>query len=292
MRFGRSVRVVAFLAAALTVLGGCASGDEVSPAAGSRDTPPTAECSDTGFPCDLRDRFAAADSYVSDRPGTTGIVVHDLRTGAVWQNSHAGDPTWTASTIKLAMVVDLFTRSRSGALTLTDEDRTLIHAMLHTSDDDAADTLWYRYAGADHRAFNDNFPRYGLTSLHAESGYTEYFPYWGFQKCTPLDLDRLMTHVLTKLPAGERSYLVKELRTVAPVQRWGVWGAGPAAHPGNKNGWSEEDGGWVMNTVGFVGEDERYVLTVMNDLHGEGGYDAGRATVTRVSALIFGGYFG
>jgi hypothetical protein len=47
-----------------------------------------------------------------------------------------------------------------------------------------------------------------------------------------------------------------------------------------------------MNTVGFVGEDERYVLTVMNDLHGEGGYDAGRATVTRVSALIFGGYFG
>ena len=35
-----------------------------------------------------------------------------------------------------------------------------------------------------------------------------------------------------------------------------------------------------MNTVGFVGDDERYTLAVMNDLHGEGGYDDGRDTVT------------
>jgi len=163
--------------------------------------------------------------------------------------------------------------------------------MLHTSDDRAADTLWFRYAGEDHRAFNDNFPRYGLTSLRPQAGYSEFHPYWGYQKCTPQDLDRLMTYVLTKLPAPERTYLVDELRTVAPVQRWGVWGAGPAAHPGNKDGWSAEDGGWVMNTVGFVGEDERYVLVVMNDLRGEGEYAAGRETVTHVSELIFGGYF-
>jgi hypothetical protein len=248
-------------------------------------------CADTGFPCDLQSRFAAADAYAGGRPGTTGIVVHDLRTGARWQNDHAGDLTWTASTIKLAMVVDLLTRERAGSVTLTAGDRSLIHAMLHTSDDEAADSLWFKYAGDDHLAFNNAFPRYGMTALRPQSGYTKFYPYWGFQKCTPQDLDRLMTYVLTKLPAADRSYIVGELRSVGAIQQWGVWGAGPAARPGNKDGWSSEDGGWVINSVGFVGDGERYVVSVMNNLRGEGGYDEGRATVTQVSKLLFGGYF-
>ncbi|HEY0452397.1 tat pathway signal sequence [Actinophytocola sp.] len=305
------------VATTLFVVGACGSPvHDVRPAAGFRSLPPTASsappptssapppatsttppppatpaCADTGFDCDLQTRFAAADAYVDGRPGTAGIVVHDLRTGAEWHNGHAEDLTWTASTIKLGMVVDLYTRQRAGEISLTAEDRSLIHAMLHTSDDNAADTLWFRYAGADHMSFNDNFPHYGLTSLVPKAGFTKFYPYWGFQKCTPEDLDRLMTYVLTKLPADERSSIVEELRSVDAIQQWGVWGAGPAARPGNKDGWSEEQGGWVMNTVGFVGEGERYVLTVMNNLRGEGGYDTGRATVTHVAELIFGGYF-
>jgi hypothetical protein len=78
---------------------------------------------------------------------------------------------------------------------------------------------------------------------------------------------------------------------VASNQQWGVWGAGPAAQPGNKDGWSEEEGGWVMNTVGFVGPDQRYTLAAMNNLSGEGGYDEGRETVTHVSELLFAGRF-
>jgi hypothetical protein len=248
-------------------------------------------CPDTGFDCDLQARFAEVEEYLADRPGTSGVVVRDLRTGATWRNGHAADLTWTASTIKLAMVVDLFTRARAGELSLSRQDLALIHAMLHSSDDRAADTLWYRYAGPDHLAFNDNFPTYGLTSLAPQEGFTDYHPYWGFQKCSTDDLDRLMTYVLTKLPPDERDYLVDEMRSVAPVQRWGVWGAGPAARPGNKDGWSEEEGGWVVNTVGFVGDDERYTLAIMNDLHGEAGYDAGRTTVTHTAELLFDGYF-
>ena len=33
--------------------------------------------------------------------------------------------------------------------------------MLHSSDDDAADSLWFSYAGADHMAFNNDFPATG-----------------------------------------------------------------------------------------------------------------------------------
>lgn len=53
----------------------------------------------------------------------------------------------------------------AGTVTLTDSDRALMAAMPHSSDDDAADTLWSRYSGADHQAFNADFPAYGLTGL-------------------------------------------------------------------------------------------------------------------------------
>jgi hypothetical protein len=256
-------------------------------------TTTTSPCSQpaAGFDCDFQNRIAAVQSYLDSRPGTTGIVLHDMVTGAVWRNDHAGDLTWTASTIKLGMVVDLFTRERAGEITLTDADRALVAAMLHSSDDDAANTLWRRYAGRDHMTYNRNLPAYGMTSLEPQKGFTDYYPYWGFQKCTPDDLDRLIHYVLTDLPPDERSYIVGEMRNVDPDQQWGVWGAGPAAQPGNKNGWSEEEGGWVMNTVGFAGPGERFTLAVMNNLAGAGAYDDGRETVTHVAELLFANRF-
>lgn len=246
---------------------------------------------DSGFDCDFQHRFAAAQAYVAKRPGTVGIVVRDRQTGAVWRNDHADDSTWTASTIKLAMVVDLFTRHRAGAISLSAGDRKLIDAMLHSSDDDAATALWTKYSGADHKEFNAAFPRYGLTSVKAIPGFSKVFPYWGFQKCTASDLDRLMSYVLTKLPAADRTAIVDRMRAVATNQQWGVWGAGKAARPGTKAGWSEEEGGWVMNSVGFVGPGERYTLAIMNNLRGKGGYDEGKATDTEVARLIFAGRF-
>jgi hypothetical protein len=231
----------------------------------------------------------AVQRYLRERPGTVGIVVRDRRTGAVWRNRYAGTMVWTASTIKLAMTVDLFTRDRAGDISLTAGDRELIRRMLHSSDDDAADSLWFKYAGADHLTYNDDFPKYGMTTLAPQRGYTHYFPYWGFQKCTPDDLDRLVNYVLTKLPASTREYVVDQLEHVAADQQWGVWGAGPAASPGNKDGWSLEDTGWVMNSVGWVGPHQRYTLAVMNSLNGHGGYTDGRTTDSEVAKLLFAG---
>lgn len=223
------------------------------------------------------------------RPGTVGIVLRDRKSGAIWRNEYANTMVWTASTIKLAMVVDLFARQREGLISLTETDRTQIQEMLHSSDDEAADALWFRYAGADHFAYNRRFPSYGMTSLQPQSGYTNFFPYWGFQECTPNDLDRLMQYVLTKLPSEERRYILDELQHVAPDQQWGVWAAGPAEAPGNKDGWSKEASGWVLNSIGFAGPDQRYTLAIMNSLNGQGGYDDGTTTDSRVAELLLAG---
>jgi hypothetical protein len=238
---------------------------------------------------DMGARVAAADSYLATRRGVVGYVLRDRKTGAVYRNAHAADPVWTASTIKLAMVVDLLTRQRSGAITLTGADNRLIAAMLHSSDDAAADTLWSRYGGADHQAFNNDFPAYGMTGLRPQRGFSATFPYWGFQKATPDDLDRLIDYTLTRLNPADTASIVDQLQHVDPDQQWGVWGAGPAMAPGNKDGWSLEDHGWVINTVGFAGRGQRYTLAVMNDLGGDGGYDDGVATTTHLSELLLTG---
>lgn len=239
--------------------------------------------------CDLQDRVSAADTYLATRPGSVGYVLRDRKTGATYRNWHAGELVWTASTIKLAMVVDLLTRQRAGTATLSDSDRSLMSAMMHSSDDDAADTLWARHGGSDHRTFNADFPRYGMTDLQPQRGFSSTFPYWGFQKSTANDLDRLINYTLTELNPADTAGIVDQLQHVAPNQQWGVWGAGPAMAPGNKDGWSLEQGGWVVNSVGFAGPGQRYTLAVMNSLGGAGGYDDGVATTTRLSQVLLAG---
>lgn len=239
--------------------------------------------------CDLQQRIAAADTYLATRPGVVGYVLRDRSTGAQYRNAHAGELIWTASTIKLAMVVDLLSRHYAGTLDLTAADQNLIAAMLHSSDDDAADSLWSKYSGPDHTVFNADFPRYGLTDFVPQRGFSSVYPYWGFQKTTANDLDRLINYTLTRLDPADTASIVRQLQNVDPNQQWGVWGAGPAMAPGNKDGWSQEQGGWVTNSVGFAGPGQRYTLAIMNALGGEGGEADGQATTTHLAEILLSG---
>ena len=100
---------------------------------------------------------------------------------------------------------------------------------------------------------------------------------------------------LDVLPEQHRDYIVREMRAVDVNQQWGVWGAGRAARPGNKDGWSDDndDGSWIMNSVGFVGPHERYTLALMNNTKViQNGFEVGQETTTKISEILFKGYFG
>ncbi len=249
--------------------------------------PAAATCGAGDAQCVLRQRIAAAEAYVATRPGTIGFVLRDRVTGARYRSVAAGTPTWTASTIKLAMVADLLTREQSGALRLSAADRNQMAAMLRSSDNAAADALWSRYGGPAN-AFNAGFPRYGMKNVRPQPGFGEVYPYWGFQKGTADDFDALMNYVLTGLTPANANAVIAEMQQVDRSQRWGVWGAGAAMTPGNKNGWSQEEGGWVVNSVGFAGPGQRYTLAIMNALGGQGGYDDGVQTTTEVARILLG----
>lgn len=144
-------------------------------------TPTLAQASplpDDAIAATLPARLAEASSYAAGRPGTTGIVITDRRTGIILTNDRADTPVWTASTIKLAIATDLLRRDRTGAIHLSSNDRALMHRMLHSSDDAATDALWFAYAGRDHQTFNRDFRAFGMTSLAPQRSFSAFYPYW------------------------------------------------------------------------------------------------------------------
>jgi hypothetical protein len=117
---------------------------------------------------------------------------------------------------------------------------------------------------------------------------------WGFVKLGPGDLTALMTYILTKLDATDRQSIVDRMRTVGSPQHWGVWSAGTAQQPGVKDGWDYcvEKGDtvyrWVTSTVGFAGQDERYIVAAMYDGQSKDPLDTGVHALSDVIATVFG----
>jgi hypothetical protein len=290
-------------AAACAALGGCgllsspavpapASPPVSAPApspgsAAATPSPPACPASPAKFTCGMRARIAEVVAYLKHRPGVVGVVLRDRSTGAVWENRFAHVPVYMASTSKLAMAVTLLTQNQAGVIHLSSGDMAVLHQMLHVSSDTDADTLWFKFGASFYTGF---FPRIGLASAQYVSAPGITPPYWGEMICPATDLSRLITYVLDDMPASLRDYLVATLSHVATDQHFGVWGAGSANHPGNKDGWSVEKPGWIINSVGFAGPGQRYTLAMMNSLNGHGGYHAGTDTVTQVAAILFRGH--
>jgi beta-lactamase class A len=266
--------------------------DGASPAA-APTTPATAPTSarpvDCGaWGCAMKARMRRAAAMLAARPGYLGMVVRDRRTGAVWRAGSPDRRIWAGSTPKLALATSLLERARAGSITLDATARGQIAAMLAVSDNDAADALWDRYGGSSQIGRFQTV--YGMRSTGFVSGFPQR---WGFIKSTAADLAALMSYILDRLNPDDRAYLVGAMRTVGPIQHWGVWAAGPSQRPGVKDGWSiEQDAGvkhWITATVGFAGPDERYVVSAMYHLPaGTGTIDAGTHTVSDLVATVFG----
>jgi hypothetical protein len=256
--------------------------------AAATPTPVAAACA-AGWDCAQQQRFAAASQLIAKATGHVGIVVRDRVTGAVWAGGESGYRIWAGSTPKLAFAVALREEARAGQITLDPTAETQIAAMLSVSDNNAAETLWNRYAKA--AALMQRFrDRYGMT----QAGYVTGFPSrWGFIKCTAQDLANLMSYILTTLNPTDRASIVAAMRSVGSVQHWGVWAAGAALRPGVKDGWSiESDDGhdhWITATVGFAGAGERYLVAAMyHQPPGGDSIEKGVHLLTDLVATIFG----
>jgi hypothetical protein len=162
---------------------------------------------------------------------------------------------------------------------------------LYTSNDDDATALWNQFEDA---SFIDRIRTFGMHNTRFTSA-----AFWGDVDTTPQDLSNLINYVLDKTPPKVRNYLVYRLQHVSALdQQWGVWGAGPENHPGNKDGWEQNPNGygvWITNTVGFAGPDQEYTLAIMYNLgsygeSGDSGFHYGTNKLTQISAMLFQGH--
>lgn len=237
--------------------------------------------SSTGFDCDFAVRLRRVDRYLAGRPGINGLAVSDGWRNVVWRNDAADRPTYAASTAKLAIALDVLMRRQRHEVTLADADWSRLHRALVRSDDAAANELWRRYGGA---SMVPNWRAYGMTDTRFVPGLARH---WGSLKTTAADLRRLVRYVVRESPDEVRTYLQARMRGVAGNQQWGVWAAGSGWAPGVKNGWFQYRAGWVLNSVGFVGQHQRYLLAVMSDQRGQGSYQTGVQTTSQVARLLF-----
>jgi hypothetical protein len=240
----------------------------------------------------MQHRITEVRRYLAARHGSIGIVLDDRVTGAVWHNARAHALVPAASTMKLAAMTDLLLRNRRARIHLTSTDWREMYQALHTSNDDDANDLWRSYENA---SFLVRIRAFGMTRAQFTSKVN-----WGFMYCTAKDLDHLMNYILTKAPASVRDYLVRQLQQVSVHdQQWGVWGAGPANQPGNKDGWEQDrigpgDYWWITNTVGFAGPAQEYTLAVTDNLYNYGGtgprgFFYGANTLTQIASILFQG---
>jgi hypothetical protein len=237
------------------------------------------------FSCDMRHRISEVKRYIAHQPGQIGVELYDRDTGASWGNADADADFPAASTIKLAIITDLMRRQITGRLALGPADWDLINEILYDSDDAAGDQLWF---ADEDGSFLSRIRHFGMRS----ASFSGSPPYWGFMYCSPRDLDNLMDYALARLPAHDRDYIVYRMRRVGPIEQWGVWGAGRAERPGDKDGWENQGSAWITNTVGFAGPHERYTLAIMDSLGGAGDFHQGSTTLSEIASLLFRGHLG
>jgi hypothetical protein len=237
------------------------------------------------FSCAMQHRISKVERYIAQQPGEIGVELHDRDTGASWGNKDADADFPAASTIKLAIITDVMRRHITGSLALGPADWGLINEILYNSDDAAGDQLWFAYEDG---SFVQRIRRFGMRSAY----FSGSPPYWGFMYCSPHDLDNLMDYDLDRLPAHYGNYIVHRMRRVGPIEQWGVWGAGRAEHPGNKDGWENQGSVWIINTVGFAGPHARYTLAIMDNLDGAGDFHQGSTTLSEIASILFRGHLG
>jgi beta-lactamase class A len=204
------------------------------------------------------------------------VAALDRRTGHAY--SYAGTRQFrTASVVKVDILAALLLKASREGRTLTGAERRSAAAMIRTSDNDAASTLWRRTGGIASTA-----RAVGLTATRQGTDGD-----WGETLTTAEDRVRLLGDLAGphgSVPDG--TYVLDLMASVADDQNWGVSAAaGAGERTALKNGWYPTSGGWILNSVGRVtGADTDLLIAVLS--RGHPSYAAGIRAVEGIAARV------
>ncbi|HEY4020847.1 MAG TPA: hypothetical protein VGM75_19305 [Pseudonocardiaceae bacterium] len=202
---------------------------------------------------------------VSD--GKISIAIYDRVNNKI-VGSYNPDQAWyTESVVKLLIGLDSLDNGGSAAK---------VSEMISRSDDTTADALWGSLGGAKI-----------ITTMAAKIGLQDITPphdprFWGDTRVTADALVLIYQYILNTAPAAERDTIVTAMHNATNLgadgtdQYFGIpYGVGGATYWAVKQGWGCCEPGWVLNTTGLVGPDDRYIVVALTS-HNTGGGSAVR----------------
>lgn len=196
--------------------------------------------------------------------GEFSLAVYDQSQASMIAQYHPDQRYYTESVVKLLIGLDSLDRGGSVA-TVTE--------MLSRSDDQVATRLWDADGGT---AI--------VTRMAAKIGLDDTTPpttgEWGDTRTTANDLVHVYQYLLDSAPESERTDVLTALHQATRVaadgtdQYFGIPDAVGGSQPwGVKQGWACCEPGWVLNTTGLVGPDNRFIVIALTSHDNGGGAD-------------------
>lgn len=204
----------------------------------------------------LEELSPPAAQTAANRGGVVGVAVLDLRDGTTY--SYEGARAFPMySTAKVPIMLAVLNKAQREGRPIAGWEDDLLRVMIQNSDNNAATTL-ISYAGGA-AAVTRYLRSIGIedTMMNNEA--------WGYSTTTARDMARLMAKLgdCTLLNADLCRYALGLMREVTPGQRWGIGAGVPeSAAVAIKNGWSPDDGGWAINSIGYVSGPQRYAIAI------------------------------
>ncbi|WP_324276774.1 serine hydrolase [Blastococcus brunescens] len=252
--------------AAVLVLGCCvtdADADDGHPAASS--SPTTGAVSPSAAPAsatpsiDQDQVLGEVEAAATAAGGSIRVVVLDADGQPLLTGPDADTSAYTASLVKILVVARLLGLNAAGSLSLSGDDLNLMELAVAQSDDDAMNTLWARYDGAQLVRDIAASARLVGTSPPVSPGR------WGQTLTTATDIAAFLAAVEDILDPADAATLFRWMRSATATaadgfdQRFGLLADGSGAAAA-KQGWMCcPDGRRQLHSAGIL-EDGRVVV--------------------------------
>jgi hypothetical protein len=179
---------------------------------------------------------AQVDAAAGAADGTISVVVLDAAGDELFEEAPQ-TATYTASLVKLLVVEQLLVDDEAGTVELTSADLALMERAIEASDDEAMDTLWVRYDGADLVAAAAT--RLGLTATNPPTTAGQ----WGQTTTTAADVATALATIGDSLDADDAATFLGWLRSTTASaadgfdQEFGVLAGATTGAIAAKQGW-------------------------------------------------------